>query len=85
MTSIETEMALLKSHIEETTCNVKMLVKVITIGNGMPSLMSRIDAIETQSKWIPSLITYMNKSKGAIALICVLGVGGLWALVRSFI
>ena len=80
----DTEFAVVKDNVHEMKEDIKSLVKVITIGNGKPSLLSRIDSIENQVKWIPSMLTYINKSKGISALLTFLGLGGVAALIKSF-
>jgi len=81
----EEEFAVVKDNVHEMKGDIKSLVKVITIGNGKPSLLSRIDSLENQTKWIPTILTWMNKSKGMIALISFLGMGGIFALIRTFV
>lgn len=89
----DSEFAVLKSHVEETKADVKMLVKVITIGNGKPSLLSRMDASDKAieeinrkvNRWLPDLLDWMNRSKGVLAIVSFIGIGGIVALIRSFI
>lgn len=60
----ETEIVLMKDHLESIKKSVDKMTKVLLEGNGHPPLTQTVYENSKQTKYIPEILTRLNQAEG---------------------